>query len=670
MDPHRQELFAMSSKTDTITKPLILAPAGNRTSFLAALAAGADAIYCGLKHFSARMEAMNFTVSELAGLAALARSKKVKVYIAFNSLVKPGELEKAGRLLEQSNRMIKPDGIIVQDLAFLQLAKQIKYTGELHLSTLANVSFPKALHLAKKNLDISKIVTPRELNIDEIKAMADTCPKGVGLEVFVHGALCYGVSGRCYWSSFLGGKSGLRGRCVQPCRRIYRQKEQRKRYFSCQDLSIDVLVKVLLQIPQISVWKIEGRKKGPHYVFYSVTGYRMLRDHGHDPQKKKTALAILAYALGRQGTHYNFLPQRPQNPINIKLQTGSGLLMGRTRGPKLKPYLVSRDNLFVGDLLRVGYEDEPWHHTCKVPRNIPKKGHFYLKLSAKTSPPEKGTPVFLIDRNEKELQEHLAGLEKELEKIPRPQGISSKFTTKLPARKKKRMKPFELSITRKQGRIRSRNHFGLWLASERNHLSKSLVSRCWWWLPPVIWPENEKQMEKSLQSVLKQGGCHFMLNAPWQIVLFKSLKGLNLWAGPFCNTANVLAIETLAALGFSGAIVSPELCRKDYLHLPKKSPLPLGIVIAGNWPLCISRTAPADLKAGQLFASPRGEQAWIMNYGEDFWVYPNWKIDLGAKKSELQRAGYSMFIHLNEPLPKKAKLKKRPGMWSWNIEDF
>ncbi len=269
------------------------------------------------------MEAKNFSIEELVPLTLLAHNKGVKVYVALNALLKPNDLDTAGELLQQLKRHVKPDGIIIQDLAFVQLAKQTGFSGELHLSTLSNVSFSAALQQVQKSLGVHRVVIPRELNIDEIKAMAAACPKNLNLEVFVHGALCYGVSGRCYWSSYFGGKSGLRGRCVQPCRRIYKQNDQNKRFFSCQDLSLDVLVKVLRTIPQIRTWKIEGRKKGPHTIFYTVKAYRILRDQGTDPKMKKEALHMLSYALGRSGTHYNFLPQRPQNPIRINSQTGS-----------------------------------------------------------------------------------------------------------------------------------------------------------------------------------------------------------------------------------------------------------------------------------------------------------------------------------------------------------
>ncbi|MFW6082195.1 MAG: peptidase U32 family protein, partial [Desulfosalsimonas sp.] len=205
----------MPKKTLKEKKPEVLAPAGDRDCFLAAIAAGADAVYCGLKKFSARMAAENFTIGELAVLARLARARGVRVYVALNSLIKPDELGDAAEIVFRLKREVKPDALIIQDLGVLSLAAQAGFKGEIHLSTLANLSFPSAVRLAGFFPNVTRVVLPRELSIDEIKKVAGACPKGVSLEVFVHGALCYGVSGRCYWSSFLGGKSGLRGSCVQ-----------------------------------------------------------------------------------------------------------------------------------------------------------------------------------------------------------------------------------------------------------------------------------------------------------------------------------------------------------------------------------------------------------------------------------------------------------------------
>jgi len=655
----------MNDLKPNIPPPEILAPAGNKASFLAAVAARADAIYCGLKLFSARMEAKNFTLEEFEGLVRLAHKQGVKVFVALNSLLKPGDLARAGQMLDQLQRQVKPDAVIIQDLALVPLVRQTGFAGQIHLSTLANVSFSRALPVIRQKLNVDRVVLPRELNIDELKTLARACPRGLELEVFIHGALCYSVSGRCYWSSFLGGKSSLRGRCVQPCRRLYAQNNQTRRYFSCQDLSVDVLAKLLLAIPQVRTWKIEGRKKGPHYVYYTVCAYRMLRDHGRDPKMKKNALQMLEYALGRSTTHYFFLPQRPQNPVDLQGQTGSGLLLGRIKGPPQKPYFNTRAELLAGDVLRLGYEDQPGHMLKRITRAVPKGGRMHINPNAKKGL-AKGAPVFLTDRREKHLEDMIADLQGRLDHVPASTGRRAKFKPALPQASSKKIRPLELPVYRSWSASIPRGPCGIWLseqAIQKTHAK--MASQVRWWLPPVIWPENENQINDQVQAAIKKGARYFVLNAAWQIGFFASAKRFDLWAGPFCNLANPLAIAAIHNMGFNGAIVSPELGAEDFLQLPPQSPIPLGIVIAGNWPLAVARSITPQIQLDQTFASPRGEQAWAARYGPDHWIYPNWKLDLQIHKKALQKAGYALFVNLFEPLPQKVKLKKRPGVWNW-----
>lgn len=658
----------MNSKKKLDESPEILAPAGNKASFLAAVAAGADAIYCGLKSFSARMEAKNFNPEELAKLIQLAHNRDIRVYVTFNSLVKHSELDGAGKTAQQLAKWIRPDALIVQDLALVQLARQSGFQGELHLSTLANVTFSRALKICKGLQDVDRIVLPRELDIDEIKAMAAACPDGLTLEAFIHGALCYGVSGRCYWSSYLGGKSGLRGRCVQPCRRLYALKKERGRHFSCQDLSLDVLVKVLKTVPQVRTWKIEGRKKGPHYVYYTVKAYQMLRDQFSDPQSKRAALKLLEMALGRPGTHYNFLPQRPQNPLNAARQTGSGYMLGKTKGPRGKAYLVPREELLAGDTLRVGYEDQKGHALIRVKKSVPRNGKFYLNLPAQKVP-AKGTAVFLTDRREKALDQMIADLETELSHLPSVKIGAATFSLKMPRPNKKRGPSVRMEVYRFMKAGRKSGSFGFWLSdSNLKSLKKGAVKNAWCWLPPVIWPQNEDTVKQLATSARNKGCRQFVLNAPWQIALFEKQKGLVLWAGPFCNAANPLALKSLAEMGITGAFLIPELGRKDYLAMPDSSPLPLGIVLTGHWPLCVSRIVADEVKTGAAFTSPRGEQGWVAQYGDDFWIFPNWQLDLQSEVRGLEKAGYKMFVNLVEPIPRGLKMKKRPGKWNWKID--
>ena len=640
--------------------PEILAPAGSRDSFLAALAAGAEAIYCGLKNYSARMAAENFTLEDLAALAGLAHSRGVRVYVTLNVLLKPDELDDTGRLIGLLARRVVPDGIIFQDLAVAALARQAGFRGELHLSTLANVSFPEALALVRSMLQVDRVVIPRELSIDEIRSMAAACPAGLRLEAFIHGALCYAVSGRCYWSSFLGGRSGLRGRCVQPCRRRYEQDGGRARAFSCQDLSLDVLVKVLKTIDQVAAWKIEGRKKGPHYVYYTTAAYRLLRDAGHDPRAKRDALSLLSRALGRPGTHFRFLPQRPQHPVAGGEAGASGLLVGRVRGGAGSAYLAPREALLAGDTVRIGYEDDPWHTVVRIGKAVPKGGRFHLKPVRGKWPPREA-PVFLIDRREPALVEMIRKLEAELPSVSVPAGPV--FRTRLP-RPHRAGGPAE---RQRVGRELKAGYDGCWLDDAGLATAAKGRRSPWWWLPPVIWPDEAARLTAQIQKALATGAAGFVLNAPWQRTLFPDRSKVPLWAGPFCNLANPLALEAARRMGFEGVIVSPELDADALLGLARRSPLALGIVLGGNWPLCVARTAPAVIAPGKAFRSPRGETAWGVVHGADFWLYPNWKLDLTDHEKDLIKAGYRLLVRLEEDPPPGVSLKDRPGLWNWDV---
>lgn len=652
-------------------RPLILAPAGNRSAFLAALAAGADAVYCGLKLFSARMEAKNFSIDELARLTALAHKKKVQVYVALNSLVKTDELDAAAQVVGDLADKVRPDGLILQDPAFMELARQIGFSGQLHLSTLANVTFPMALGWIKAHFKVDRVVMPRELNVDEIKTMAADCPNDMDLETFIHGALCYGVSGRCYWSSWLGGKSGLRGRCVQPCRRLYRHQKELQRFFSCQDLSIDVLCKVLKEIKAISVWKIEGRKKGPHYVYYTVQAYRLLRDHHHEPACKRDALALLEHSLGRRGTHYNFLPQRPQNPVDPESQTGSGLLLGRVQGSSRNAVLLPRIALLPGDVLRIGYEDQDHHSLQRINRFVPKKGRLSLKITSQGGDLN-GAPVFLTDRREKALEEMIASQEAELEAIDLPAvSASKKRVVQLPSRKfHSKAKVIDMDLHRRPVFPKGHGNVGVWLSEAALKLcgkSTGRHMRICWWLPPVIWPSHQAVVMENLKQAISLGSRFFVLNAPWQMAFFSNHKGFDLWAGPFCNAANPLTLNVLKKVGFSGVIVSAELGRTDYELLARSTPLPLGMILSGHFPLCISRVAADNISLSDPFQSPKGEIAWIQPYESDYWVYPNWRLDLTEKKSLLESLGYRLFVNIHESVPATVTLKNRPGLWNWDV---
>ena len=325
-----------------------------------------------------------------------------------------------------------------------------------------------------------------------------------------------------------------------------------------------------------------------------------------------------------------------------------------TRGLKSGQYnLSARVALLPGDLLRVGCEDEAGHRIVKVTRNVPKGGRFTIGFEADARP-ESGTLVFLIDRREPGLLQKLRPLEEELAKIPERKPMPETFAATLPKpRKAGRQEPLYISVWRHPDMHKEKGAFGVWVSTKRAHnLPLGRAGSVWWWLPPVVWPDEESEFVSLLEAMVSRGGKRFVLGAPWQTGLFpaKARKGLEFWAGPFCNVANPLALAELGRIGFAGAIVSPELSGADLLALPALSPLPLGVVARGAWPLGLSRALSGEVKTCQTVLSPKEEGLWAVKYDRTYWLYPNWEVDLSKHGQELAKAGYTLFIDLREPM--------------------
>lgn len=661
-------------------KPEILGPAGNMESALAALAAGADALYLGLKHFSARMEAENFNIKELSQLTDLARKENKKVYVTLNTLIKPHELDASYRLIKRLMAGPKPHALIIQDPGMISLAQDAGFEGELHLSTLANITHQAGLKSALK-AGAKRVVLPREISLDEVKLMNEECPDGLDLELFIHGALCYCISGRCWWSSYMGGKSGLRGRCVQPCRRVYKQRNRQDRYFSCLDLDLTSAAGPLLNLPKVKSWKIEGRKKSPHYVYHVVKAYKLLRD---DPSSREEAEALLKKALGRPGTGAHFFSLKadsPNSPSGNRLETGSGFLVGRVQEKDKDNFSISPSiDLLSRDLLRVGHEDEKWHSLVSVHKPSPASKNFLLRLPRNKNP-KNGTPVYLIDRKDPELEALIKSwknrLDAKLEAKVNNKAIN-KMTAPNYSRDKGTAKSRSLNIivrsyvpTGKDAKadIKPGTVQGLWLTPRSaKTLSQTVFSRISWWLPPAIWPQEELRWKKLVGQAVRKGARHFVCNAPWQVALFKNTRNLSLTAGPFCNIANAASIKKIEDMGFSHVIISPELGEKDILNLPSQSSLPLGIVLEGWWPMGISRHGTGGINEQFSFVSPMKEEFWVRRYGENIWIYPTWPLDLTKRFKSLEQAGYKTFIQLNEHLPRKVKEHKRESEFNWDVD--
>lgn len=242
----------------------ILAPCGSPESLEAALNAGADAVYLGLSSFSARRNAENFSFEELKQGIKKAHRYGVKVYVALNTLLFDGELKEFENAVGQVWEA-RADGAIVQDYGAASVIKEIAPKLRLHASTQMTVTSAGGARFAAQN-GFSRVVLPRELSFNEIKEI--TAKTEIETEVFVHGALCVSVSGQCLLSAMIGGRSGNRGLCAQPCRLGY-TCGGKEYVLSLKDLSLTDELKRLEEAGVASA-KIEGRMKRPEYVAAAV----------------------------------------------------------------------------------------------------------------------------------------------------------------------------------------------------------------------------------------------------------------------------------------------------------------------------------------------------------------------------------------------------------------
>src|SRR5229473_8233303 len=268
-----------------LDKPELLAPAGDEDSLRAAVAAGADAVYFGLRGgFNARARAGNFAAADLPRIFDFLHSKGVEGFVTFNTLVFDRELPVAEAALADIARA-GADAIIVQDLGAARLARAVCPELPLHASTQMTVSSAEAAQIARA-LGVTRVVLPRELSVEEIALLASRTD--LELECFVHGALCVSWSGQCLTSEALQHRSANRGQCAQSCRLPYdlvvdggvgtpRGDEQLKYLLSPRDLAAYDLLPQLIETG-VSCFKIEGRMKGPEYVANVVEKYRRALD--------------------------------------------------------------------------------------------------------------------------------------------------------------------------------------------------------------------------------------------------------------------------------------------------------------------------------------------------------------------------------------------------------
>lgn len=278
-------------RTPSVAKPELMAPAGSWTSLQAALHAGADAVYFGLRGFNMRANSNNFRAAELPRIVRSCREAGARAYLALNTIIYESELPRLRRLLTAA-AAAGVDAVIAWDMAVIQAATERGLP--VFLSTQMSVANSASLAAFHQTFGIRRFVLARECSLEQIRAMRRNLRRQLGsvadeleIEVFAHGAMCVAVSGRCFLSESTTGKSANRGQCTQPCRRSYQITASdggtsfrlgESHVLSPQDLCTLPFLDQLLE-SGVNSLKIEGRGRAPEYVSTVTAAYRRAVDY-------------------------------------------------------------------------------------------------------------------------------------------------------------------------------------------------------------------------------------------------------------------------------------------------------------------------------------------------------------------------------------------------------
>lgn len=361
--------------------PELLAPAGGLDQMLAAVAAGADAIYAGLGGFNARVSAHGFTDDEFARGCAVAHAHGVRVYATLNVFVFDDELSDAV-VLGAHALELGANALIVADAGLACALRAVIPGVEIHLSTQAGVHSEGAVRLAADELGVERVTTARELTVDEIAAL---CATGVPIEVFCHGAICIGYSGACEFSALRRGRSAMRGDCTQPCRLAYDLVDEAGQ--SVVAVEGDRLLCPrdylgIAHLPElvdagVASLKIEGRMKNPDYVFNVVRVWRRALDMLRDGTWDADAVPTLERELGR----------------SFNRGFTDAYLLGRSGAELMSFERAINQGVRVGHLVAVGHEEVTVELDAAVAAGDTLEIRFYPGADARPDVPKRWPQV-------------------------------------------------------------------------------------------------------------------------------------------------------------------------------------------------------------------------------------------------------------------------------------
>lgn len=601
-------------------KSEILAPAGSMESLIAAVQSGADAVYLGSDALNARRNATNFSGDELVNAAKYCHLRGVKVYLTLNTLVRDSELPEAENLIKKAAEA-GIDAFIIQDLAVLEMTKRIAPDIKLHASTQMSVMNTEGFRTLE-SLGFERAVIPREFCREEIAEIRKNT--GLELEVFVHGALCMCVSGQCYLSGMLGGRSGNRGLCAQPCRLPFGAPGGTGHDLSLKDLSLLPYLREM-EDEGITSFKIEGRMKRPEYVAAAVKACRNELDGKKDRQLEYDLRSIFSRSgftdgyykrnMGRgmfgvrskadvtaaeepvfkrirtlyeNDTRNRFVSMtftaRIGEPMNLRVSTGREHVTVSSGDYKVEKALnVATDKDRIKSQLKktggTGFEVKMTELYMDDGINIPVSKLNSLRREALEELSEKLNSSFIhkvntdfsLESLEGEPVEHTGSPSKEpwILRFDSDKQLPSPETIKGLGRKTEILLP----LLTEEGTFRTLSNEGIPFGVE---------------IPRALYGF-QGRIKKALKKA-EENGASFVYAGTMDGIAFAKKTGLPVMGGFTLNVFNSVAANEYRKLGIERMVLSTELTLSEIGSL--RSPIETGIVAYGRTPLMLMRNCP------------------------------------------------------------------------------
>lgn len=575
----------------------ILAPAGSAEMLKAAVYTGADAVYLGLESFNARRSAANFSKEAFAEAAAFCHARGVKVHVTLNTTLYPNELEQAADFISFIAKA-GADAVIVQDLAVAQLCFQIAPKLAMHGSTQMSVhSLDGAKQLAQ--MGFSRAILSRELSLAEIEHISQNC--GIETEVFVHGALCMSVSGQCYMSAFLGGRSGNRGACAGPCRLPFSASQEAGYHLSLKDMSVIDMLPQLAKAGVASV-KIEGRLRTPEYAAAAVNACKnAMNGESYDKQ-------LLQNVFSRSGFTDGYIKGvRDKNMFGVRTEIDAKA--GKDAVPKLRE-LFRREGQNVAVDMSLTLEEDG--AKLSVTDKDGTKAVVYGEITPQTAQKDPsaayetalsktgGTPFYTdkITLNGAEALFIPSGeindmrrraLDLLLTKRSNQRGTNVNPPLPIPSQHHA-MRP---SLTALQFASVSQMPFGtradmfIFPLDEWREVPPVIRAKTYLAVPRVLYGAQEQKAQETVNSAAKNGFAGFFVQ---NIAHIYMCNGYKMFGAFGLNVTNQMSAQYYAQLGLEAVTLSPELTLGD---MEKIAPSAKTAVIAyGYMPLMLTRACP------------------------------------------------------------------------------